>query len=161
MSVNRCLLTGEWIKKLWYIYTMEYSVQFNCSVVSDSLQPHASQHARPSCPSLTPGVCSNSCPLNRWCYLTITASVITEPSCLQSFPKSGSFHMNQIFTWGGQNIGVSASTSVLPMNTQDWCPLGWTGWISLQSKGLSGVFSNITVQKHQFHQETKGEKSNQ
>ena len=118
--------------------------------VSDSLWPHESQHARPPCPSPTPGVYSNSCPLSQWCHPAISSSVIPSSSCLQSFPASGSFQMSQLFTSGGQNIGVSASTSVLPMNTQDWPPLGWTGWISLQSKGPSRVISNTTVQKHQF-----------
>ena len=126
------------------------SVQCSCSVVSDSLWPHGLQHARPPCPSPTPGACSNSCPLNQWCHPTISSSVVPFSSCLQSFPASGSFQMSQLFTSGGQNIGVSASASVLPMNTQDWSALGWTGWISLQSKGLSRVFSNTTVQKHQF-----------
>ena len=120
------------------------------SVMSDSLWSHGPQHTRPPCPSPTPGVYSNSCPLRQWCHPTISSSVIPFSSCLQSFPASGSFQMSQFFTSGGQNIGVSASTSVLPMNTQDWSPLGWTGWISLQSKGLSRVFSNSTVQKHQF-----------
>ena len=126
------------------------SVQFNCSVVSDSLWPHGLQHTRPPCPSPTPGVHPNSCPLSRWCHLTISSSVIPFSPCLQSFPASGSFQMSQFFTSGGQNIGVSASASVLPMNIQNWFPLGRTGWISLQSKGLSRVFSNTTVQKHQF-----------
>ena len=126
------------------------SVQFSCSVVSSSLWPHELQHARPFCPSPTPGVYPNSCPLSQWCHLTISSSVVPFSSCFQSFPTSGSFQMSQLFTSGGQNIGVSASTSVLLMNTQDWFPLGWTGWISLQSKGLSRVFSNTTVQKHQF-----------
>ena len=126
------------------------SVQCSCSVVSDSLWPHGLQHARPPCPSPTPGACSNSCPLNQWCHPTISSSVVPFSSCLQSFPASGSFQMSQLFTSGGQNIGVSASASVLPMNTQDWSALGWSGWISLQSKGLSRVFSNTTVQKHQF-----------
>ena len=117
------------------------SVQSSCSVTSDSLQPHESQHARPPCPSPTPGVYPNSCPSSRWCHPTISSSVIPFSSCPQSFPASGSFQMSQLFTSGGQNTGVSASTSVLPMNTQDWFPLGWTGWISLQSKGLSRVFS--------------------
>ena len=112
------------------------SVQFSRSVVSDSLQPHELQHARPPCPSPIPGVYPNSCPLSWWCHSTISSSVIPFSSCLQSFPTSGSFLMSQLFTWGGQSIDVSASTSVLPMNTQDWSPLGWTGWISLQSKGL-------------------------
>ena len=123
---------------------------FSCSVVSDSLRPHEPQHSRPPCPSPTPEVYSNSCPLSRWCHPTVSSSVIPFSSCPQSFPASGSFQMSQLFTSGGQSIGVSASTSVLPMNTQDWFPLGWTGWISLQSKGLSRVFSNNTVQMHQF-----------
>ena len=126
------------------------SVQFSSSVVSDSLQPRELQHARPSCPSPTPGVYPNSYPLSWWCHLTISSSVVPFSSCLQSFPASGSFQMSQLFTSGGQNIGVSALTSVLPMNTQDWLPFGWTGWISLQSKRLSRVFSNTRVQKHQF-----------
>ena len=119
--------------------------------MSDSLWPNESQHARPPCPSPTPGVYSNSCPLSRWCHPAIS-SVIPFSPCLQSLPASGSFPMSQLFAWDGQSIGVSASTSVLPMNTQDWSPLGWTGWISLQSKELSRVFSNTTVQKHQFFQ---------
>ena len=118
------------------------SVQFSPSVVSDSLQPHEPQHTRPPCPSPTPGVHPNSCPSSQWCHPTISSSVVPFSSCLQFFPASGSFQMSQLFASGGQSIGVSASTSVLPMNTQDWCPLGWTGWISLQSKGLSRVFSN-------------------
>ena len=126
------------------------SVQFSCSVVSDSSRPRGPQHARPPCPAPIPGVYSNSCPLSQWCYPTISSSVVPFSSCLQSSPASGSFQMSQLFASGGQSIGVSASTSVLPMNTQDWSPLGWTGWISLQSKGLSRVFSNTTVQTHQF-----------
>ena len=126
------------------------SVQFIWSVVSDSLWPHDLQHARLPRPSPTPGVYPNSCPSSRWCHPTISSSVIPFYSCLQPFPASRSFQMSQFFASGGQSIGVSASTSVLPMNTQDWSPLGWTGWISLQSKGLSRVFSNTTVQKHQF-----------
>ena len=125
-------------------------IQFSGSVVSDSLRPHELQHASPPCPSPTPKVHPNLCPLSRWCHPTISSSVVPFSSHLQSFPESGSFQMNQFFTSGGQSIGVSASTSVLPMNTQDWSPLGWTSWISLQSKGLSRVFSNTTVQKHQF-----------
>ena len=117
------------------------SVQFSHSVVSDSLQPHGLQHTRPPCPSPTPRVYSNSCPLSQSCHPTISSSVIPFSSCLQSFPESGSFPMSQLFASGGQSIGVSASASVLPMNIQDWFPLGWTGWISLQSKELSGVFS--------------------
>ena len=125
-------------------------VQFSRSVMSNSLQPHEPHHARPPCPSPTPGVYSNPCPSNRWCHPTISSSVVPFSSCPQSLPALGSFPMSQLFTSGGQSIGVSASASVLPMNTQDWSPLGWTGWISLQSKGLSRVFSNTTVQKHQF-----------
>ena len=132
----------------WHRQTTQ-SAQFSRSVVSDSLWPHEPQHARPPCPSPTPGVHPNSCPLSRWCHPTISSSVIPFFSRLQSFRTSGSFPMSQLFAWGGQSIGVSASTSVLPMNTQDWS-LGWTGWISLQSKRLSRVFSNTTVQKHQF-----------
>ena len=126
------------------------SVQFSCSLLSDSLRPHEPQYARPSCPSPTPRVHPNLCPLCRWCHPTISSSVILFSYCFQSFPASGSFQMSQLSTSGGQSIGVSASTSVPPMNTQDWSPLGWTGWISLQSKELSRVFSNTTVQKHQF-----------
>ena len=122
------------------------SVQFSHSVVSDSLWPHELQLVRPLCPSPTPRIYPNSCPLSQWCHPTILSSVIPFSSCLQSFPASRSFQMSQLFTSGGQNIGVSASASVLPMNTPDWSALGWTGWISLQSKGLSRVFSNITVQ---------------
>ena len=126
------------------------SIQFSRSVVSDSLRPHEPQHTRPPCPSPTPGVYTNSCALSRWCHLTISPSVVSFSSSLQSFPTSGSFQMSQLFTSGGQSIGVSASTSVLPMNTHNWFLLGWTGWISFQSKRLSRVFSNTTVQKHQF-----------
>ena len=125
-------------------------VHFSRSVVSDSLRPHESQHARLPCPSPTPGVHPNSCASNRWCHPAISSSVVPFSSCPQSLPASGSFPMSQLFAWGGQSIGVSASVSVLPMNTQDWSPLGWTGWISLLSKGLARVFSNTTVQKHQF-----------
>ena len=126
------------------------SVQFSRSVMSDSLWPHELQHARPPCPSPTPGVQPNPCPLSRWCHPTVSSSVVPFFSCPQFFPASGSFPMSQLFASGGQSIGASASASVLPMHTQDWSPLGWTGWISLQSKGLSRVFSNTTVQKHQF-----------
>ena len=126
------------------------SVQFSCLVMSDSLQPHEPQHARPPCPSPTPGVHPNPFPLSWWCHPTISSSVVPFSSCPLFFPTSGSFQKSQLFASGGQSIGVSTSKSVLPMNTQDWSPLGWTGWISLQSKGLSRVFSNTTVQKHQF-----------
>ena len=132
-----------------YWYFSYSSVQFSRSVLSDSLRPHGPQHTRPSCPSPTPRVYPNSCPSSRWCRSTISSSIIPFSSRLQSFPASGSFQMSQLFASGGQSVGVSASTSVLPMNTQDWSPLGWTGWISLQSKGLSRVFSN-TAQKHQY-----------
>ena len=118
--------------------------------MSDSLWLHELQHAKPPCPSPTPGVHSNSCPSSRWCHPAISSSVIPFSSCPQSLPASGSFPMSQLFAWGGKSIGVSASASVLPMNTQDWSPLGWTCWMSLQSKGLSRVFSNTKVQKHQF-----------
>ena len=130
--------------------TLPGSVQFSRSVMSNSLRPHGLQNARPPCPLPTPGVYSNSCPLRRWWHPTISSSIIPFSSHPQSFPASGSFQMRQFFASGGQSIGVSASTSVLPMNIQDWSLLGWNGWISLQSKGLSKVFSNTTVQKHQF-----------
>ena len=125
-------------------------IQFTHSVVSDLLWPHEPQHSRPPCPSPTPRVYQNSCPLSRWCHPSISSSVIPFSSCLQFFPASGSFQMSPFFTSGGQSIGVSAAASLLPMNIQGWFPLGWTGWISLLSKGLSRVFSNTTVQKHQF-----------
>ena len=134
---------------LWSTQSRLCSVWFSRSVVSDSLRPHKLQHARPSCPSPTPGVYPNPCPSSWWCHPTISSSVVPF-SCPQSFRASGSFPVSQLFVSGGQSIEVSASTSVLSMNTQDWSPLGCTGWISWQSKGLSGVFSNTTVQKHQF-----------
>ena len=126
------------------------SIQFSCSVVSDSLKPHVLQHTRPPCPPPTAGIYPNSCPSSWWCHPTISSSDVPFSSCPQSLPASGSFQMSQFFTSGGQSIEVSASVSVLPMNTQDWFPLGWTCWISLQFKGLSRAFSNTTVQKHQF-----------
>ena len=126
------------------------SVQFSRSVVSNSLRSHESQHTRPPCPSPTPGVHLNSRPSSQWCHPAISSSVVPFSSCPQSLPASESFPMSQLFSWGGQSTGVSALASVLPMNMQDWSPLGWIGWISLQSKGLSRVFSNTTVQKHQF-----------
>ena len=131
-------------------YAQFSSVQFSRSVMSNSLRPRGLQHARPPCSSPSPGVHSNSCPLSQWWYPAISSSVVPFSSCPQSFPASESFPMSQLFAWGGQSIGVSASASVLPMNTQDWSPLGWIGWISLQSKGLSRVFSITTVQEHQF-----------
>ena len=146
-------LTGVQQVNHWFTLTtlkvFFTSVQFSHSVVSDSLRPHELQHARPPCPSPTPGVHSNSRPSSPWCHPAISSSVIPFSSCPQSLPPSESFPMSQLFAWGGQSIGVSASASVLPMNTQDWS-LEWSGWISLQSKGLSRVFSNTTVQKHQF-----------
>ena len=136
--------------KNWVNHTLQFitSVQFSHSVVSDSLRPHGLQHTRPPSPSPAHRACSNSCPLSQWCHPTISSSVVPLFSCLQSFPASGYFLMSQFFTSGGQSIRASASTSVLPVNTQDWSPLGWTGWISLLSKGLSRVFSSTTVQKH-------------
>ena len=125
-------------------------VQFSHSVMFSSLRPHEPQHARPPCPSPTPRVHPNPCPSSQWCYPAISSSVVPFSSCPQSLPASGSFPMSQLFAWGGQSIGVSASTSVLPMNTQDWSSSEWTGWISLQSKGHSRVLSNTTIQKHQF-----------
>ena len=142
-----------WLDKeaMVHIYNRIFSsVQFSHSVVSDSLHLHWLEHASPLWPSPTPRVYSNSCPLSQWCHPTISSSVVPFSSCLQSFPASGSFQMSQLFTSDGQSIAVSPSTSVLPINIQDWFPLGRTGWISLQSKGLSRVFSNTTVQKHQF-----------
>ena len=146
----RCVVTKYTYVCISVSPSLFSSVQFSCWVMSDSLQPHEPQHPRPPCPSPTPGVYPNSCPLSRWCHPTISSSLVPFSSCPQSFQASGSFQMRQLFTSGGQSIGVSASPSVLPMNTQDWSPLGWTGWSSLQSKGLSRVFSNTIVQKHQF-----------
>ena len=128
--------------------------------MSDSLQPHESQHSRPPCPSPTPGIYSNSCSSSRWCHPAISSSVIPFSSCTQSLPASGSFPLSQLFSSGGQSIGVWASASVLPMNTQDWFPSGWTGWIFLQSKGLSRVFCNTTLQKHQFFSAQLSSQSN-
>ena len=140
---------------LWYtigpcwLSILNQSVQFSRSVLSNCLWHHEWQHARPPCPSPTPGAYSNSCPSSQWCHPAISSSVIPFSSCPQSVPASESFLMSQLFSWDGQSIGISALASVLPKNTQDWSPLEWTGWISLQSKGLSRVF-NTTVQKHQF-----------
>ena len=147
-------------KKIYLKKSSVSSVQFSCSVVADSLQPHESQHSRPHCPSPTPGVYANSCPSSQWCHLTISSSVTPFSSCPQSLPASGSFPRSHLVASGGQSTGVSAWASVLPMNTQDWSPLGWTGWISLQSKGLSRVFSNTTVQKHQFFSAQLSSQSN-
>ena len=150
-------------EKLWKIYITNKSKaremevvrcirsdQISRSVVSNSLQPHESQHARPPCPSPTPGVHSDSHPLSQWCHPAISSSGVPVSSCPQSLPASESFPMSQPFTWGGQSTGVSALASFLPKKSQAWSPSEWTGWISLQSKGLSRVFSNTTVQKHQF-----------
>ena len=137
-----------------------YMFQFSRSVVSDSFWPHEPQHTRSPCPSPTTRVYSNSCPLSQWCHPTISSSVVPFSSCLQSFPASGSFQMSQFSASGGQSIGVSASASVLPMNIQDWFSLEWTGWIYLQSKGLSRIFSNTTVQKHQFFSAQLSSQSN-
>ena len=136
-----------------YNFTLDFPqviLQLSSLIVSDSLWSHEVQHTRPPCPLPTSGLYPISCPLSRWCHSTISSSVVPFSSCPQSFPASGSFQMSHLFASGGQSIGVSASTSVLPMNTQDWSPLGWTGRISLQFKGLSRVFSNTTVQKHQL-----------
>ena len=141
-------MKARWVSTKGRVHVL--SVQCSRSVVSDSLRPHESQHTRPPCPSPTPGVYPNSCPSSRWCHPAISSSVVPFSSCPQSLPASESFPMSQFFMWGGQSFGVSALASFLPKNTQDWSPLEWTGWISLQSKGLSSVFCNTTVQKHQF-----------
>ena len=144
-------------------YCGQEPLQFNSvqsSVVSNSLRPHELQHARPPCPSPTPGVHIDSCPSSRWCHPAISSSVVPFSSCPQSLPASKSFPTSQVLAWGGQSIGVSASASVLQMNTQDWSPLGWISWISLHSKGLSRVFSNTTVQKHQFFSAQPSSQSN-
>ena len=137
------------IEKFWQEFK-PCSVQLSHSVVSDSLRPHKLQHPRPPCPSPTPRVHSDSHPSSQWCHPAVSSSVVPFSSCPQSLPASGSFPMSQLFTWGGQSTGVSALASFLPKNTQGWSPLEWAGWISLQSKGLSGVFSNTIVRKHQF-----------
>ena len=145
------MTTRKWVSGLqWAKKDAISSVQFSRSVLSDSLWPHGLQHARLPCPSSTPRPCSNSCPSSWWCHPIISSSVVPFSSSLQSFPESGSFQMSQFFASGNQNIGVSASTSVLPMNTKNWFPLGLTGWISFQSKGPVRVFSNTVFQKHQF-----------
>ena len=143
-TMNSFLRNSDWNWRKWG-KPLDHSVQFSCSVMSDSLRPHELQHARPPCPSPTPRVHSNSRPSSQWCHPAISSSVNAFSSCPQSLPASESFPMSQLFPSGGQSIRVSASASVLPKNTQDWSPLGWTGWISLQSKGLSRVFSNTTV----------------
>ena len=140
----------SWIAGRFFTSWTTSSVQFSHSVLSDSLRPHELQHTRPPCPSPTPRVHANSRPSNRWCHPAISSSVVPFSSCPRSLPVSESFPMSQLFAWGGQSTGVSALASFLPKNIQDWFPLEWTGWISLQFKGLSRVFSNTTVQKHQF-----------
>ena len=142
--------SGEVKQRCLYIALIEGISQFSRSVVSNSLPPHGLQHARPPCPSPTPRVYSNPCPLSLWCHPAISSSVITFSSHLQSFSASGSFPVSQFFASDGQRIGVSASASVIPMNSRDWSTLGWTGWISLQSMGLSRVFYNTTLQKRKF-----------
>ena len=144
------MLAYSYLYGFYFYVISKLSVQFSHSVVSDSLWPHGLQHPTPPCPSPTPGVYPNPCPLSRWCCPSTSSSVIPFSSRLQSFPASEFFPMSQFFAWGGQSIGVSGSTSVLPMTTQNSPPLEWTSWISLQFKGLSRVFSNTTVQKHQF-----------
>ena len=148
MVVLKKLLFMHWSMWSKYIWLSLLLLLFSCSVVCDSLRPHGLQHARLPSPSSCPRACSNSCLLNRWCHPIISPSVVPFSSCLQSFPASGSLLMSRLFALGGQSIAASAS--VLPMNIQDWFSLGWTGLISLQSKGLSRVFSNTTAQKHQF-----------
>ena len=151
------------VKMMWTIMTatiLQRSDQISHSVVSDSLRPHESQHARPPCPSPTPGVHWDSRPLSQWYHPAISSSLVPFSSFPQSLPASESFPMSQLLAWGDQSIGVSASVSLLPMNTQDWSPLGWTDWISLKSKGLSRVFSNTTVQKHQFFSAQPSSQSN-
>ena len=145
------MIPGSWTRTVRKL-RQGRSVQFSsvAQLCPDSLRPHGLQHARPPCPSPTPRVYSNSYPMNRWCHPAISSSVTPFSSCPQSLPASESFPMSQLFAWGGQSTGVSASASVLPVNIQDWSPLGWIGWISLQSKWLLRVFSNTTVQKHQF-----------
>ena len=139
---------------------MYSSVQFSCSVVSESLQPHELQHARPPCSSPSPGVHSDSHPSSPWCHPVISSSVVLFSACPHSLPASWSFTMSQLFAWGGQSIGVSALASFLPKKSQGWSPSEWAGWISLQSKGLSRVFSNTIVQKHQFFSAQPSSKSN-
>ena len=148
------------IKEIRYSKWNILSVHFSRSVMSNSMRPHESQHTRSPCPSPTPRVYSNSCPSSQWCHPAISSSGVPFSSCPQSLPESESFPMSQLFAWGGQSTGVSALASVLPMNIQDWSPLDWTGWISLQSKGLSRVFSNTTVQTRQFFSTQLSSQSN-
>ena len=149
----KCSWTNDWVNKMGYMHIMEYSFQFSSVQLLSRVwlfTTHELQHARPPCPSPSPGVHSDSHPSSRWCHQAISSSVIPFSSCPQTLPASESLPMSQLFAWGGQSTGVSALASFLPKNTQGWPPLEWTGWISLQSKGLSRVFSNTIVQKHQF-----------
>ena len=153
--ITKCILWVRGLVPFWvwrhsFLSLTDWSVQFSHSVVSDYLRPHESQHARPPCSSPTPGVHSDSRPLSQWCHTAISSSVVPFSSCPQLLPASESFPMSQLFAWSGQSTGVSALASFLPKKSQGWSPSEWTGWISLQSKGLSRVFSNTTVQKHQF-----------
>ena len=157
---KQAILMPSSLSDLYVSYTHNTQPSVQSLSLSDSLRPHELQHARPPCPSPTPGIYSNSHPSSWWCHPAISSSVVPFSSCPQSLPASGSFQMSQLFAWGDQRIGVSASASVLPMNSQDWSPLRWTGWISLQSKGLSRVFSNTTVQKHQFFSAQLSSQSN-
>ena len=157
LKIVQARLQYMWTEKIMLQYS---SVQFSGSVVSNSLQPHELQHAGPPCLSPTPGVRSNSCPLSRWCHPSISSSVVPFFSWPQSLPASESFPMSQLFAWGGQSTGVSALASFLPKKSQGWSPSEWTGWISLQSKGPSRVFSNTTVQKHQFFSAQPSSQSN-
>ena len=164
-SILETTLPGEYIMLIleykWLTQNIELSsVQFSHSVMSNSLWPRELQHTSPPCPSPTPGVHPNSYLPSQWCHPAISSSVAPFSSCPQSLPASESFPMSQLFVSGGQSTGVSASASVLPMNTQGWSPLVWTGWISLQSTGLSRVFSNTTVQKHQFFSAQLSSQSN-
>ena len=151
----------RWLTNTWKdAQHHSLSVQFSSLVVSDSLRPHESQHTRPPCPSPTPRVHSDSCPSSQWCHPAISSSVVPLSSCPKSLPASESFPMSQLFAWGGQSTGVSALASFLPKNSQGWSPSEWAGWISLQSKGLSRVLSNTTVQKHQFFHAQPSSQSN-
>ena len=160
-SKKACLKLSIQKKKITASGLIQYSsVQFSHSVISNSLQPHESQHARHPCPSPNPGVHSDSRPSSQWCHLAISSSVVPFSSCPQFLPASESFPVSQLFAWGGQSTGVSALASFLPKKSQGWSPSEWTGWISLQSKGLSRVFYNTTVQKHQFFSAQLSSQSN-
>ena len=160
INTEKEVKSTEWVQLTGVQRYLMSSVQFSHSVVSDSLRPHESQHSRPPCKSPTPRVHSNSCPSSQWCHPAISSSVIPFSSCPQSLPPSESFPTSQLFAWGGQSTGVSALASFLPKNPQGWSPSEWTGWISLQSKGLSGVFSNTTVKRHQFFSAQPSSQSN-